>query len=302
MNKKIGGIIYVHRKIKGITQEELGRELSVSGTAVSKWERGITYPDIEIFLKMADYFQVSTDELFGRNTKSVDAVGRYNEDNIEALEVASELLDCHRLSCLEGLLAVEKKAEVGELSPFLTFVVKKSFECFRQEMSSEMVRKLLDNYCEAEYNKKVARMIVDVFVTMFEGVSERTIKELISSYLGRAYEEKILMNIDYREIDRQKVLDSYNCKDVDVEVIEELLVCSDESIKTIIRNVDNVTLVAALSGASGSLCKKFLSNISDKLLYFINQDIKNCDVCLKEIIDAQKEMLQLAVELNLIEV
>ncbi len=302
MNKKIGGIIYVHRKIKGITQEELGRELSVSGTAVSKWERGITYPDIEIFLKMADYFQVSTDELFGRNTKSVDEVGRYNEDNIEALEVASELLDCHKLSCLEGLLAVEKKAEAGELSPFLTFVVKKSFECFRQEMSSEMVRKLLDNYCEAEYNKKVARMIVDVFVTMFEGVSERTIKELISSYLGRTYEEKILMNIDYREIDRQKVLDSYNCKEVDVEVIEELLVCSDENIKILIRNIDNAILVIALSGASGSLCKKFLSNISDKLLYFINQDIRNCDAGLKEIIDAQKEMLQLAVELNLIDV
>jgi len=43
MNNRIGGNIYAHRRVKGITQEELGRILSVSGTAVSKWERGVSY-------------------------------------------------------------------------------------------------------------------------------------------------------------------------------------------------------------------------------------------------------------------
>ena len=288
--------------VKGITQEELGNILSVSGTAVSKWERGITYPDIEVFLKMADYFEVSTDELFGRNTKDIDEVGIYNVENIEALEVASELLECYKLSCREGLLAVENKAEAGELSPFLTFVVKKSFECFRQEMSGDMLRKILDNYSETECNKRVARMIASVVVTMFEGVSERIIIEIISSHLGRAYGEKLAINMENRDIDRQKVLDSYNGKEADVDVIEEMLVCSDESIKMLIRHVDNVTLVTALSGASGSLCKKFLSNISDKLLHFINQDIKKCNASINEMISAQKEVLQLAVEMNIAEV
>lgn len=105
-----------------------------------------------------------------------------------------------------------------------------------------------------------------------------------------------------KKIDRQKVLDSYSEKDAEVGYIEELLNCSDEGIKIIIRNVDNVTLVVALSGASGELCKRFLSNISDKLLHFINQDIKNCDVSLIEIIDAQKEILKLAVGFGVIEV
>ncbi len=112
MNNRIGGNIYAHRRVKGITQEELGRILSVSGTAVSKWERGVSYPDIELFLKMADYFEVSTDELFGKKTKNIDEVGRYNDENIEALEVAGELLECDRLSRKEGLLAVENKAIV----------------------------------------------------------------------------------------------------------------------------------------------------------------------------------------------
>lgn len=302
MNNKIGGIIYAHRKVKGLTQEELGSILSVSGTAVSKWERGITYPDIEVFLKMADYFEISTDELFGRTTKNVDKVGKYNEENIEALDTAFELLNIYRISCKEGLLAIENMAEEGMLNKFLTFTVKKVFECFRQEMNTDLIRRLLENYCQAEENKLIARMTVDVVITMFEGVSERTIIEVISSYLGREYGEKLVVNVDNKKIDRQKVLDSYSDKDAEVGYIEELLNCSDEGIKTIIRNVDNVTLVVALSGASGALCKRFLSNISDKLLHFINQDIKSCDVSLMETIDAQKEILKLAVEFGVIEV
>lgn len=41
MDNKIGGMIYILRKQKGLTQDELGNALSVSGTAVSKWERGV---------------------------------------------------------------------------------------------------------------------------------------------------------------------------------------------------------------------------------------------------------------------
>lgn len=55
------------RKSKNVTQDELAAELGVTAAAVSKWENGYTLPDILMLCALADYFQVTTDELLGRN-------------------------------------------------------------------------------------------------------------------------------------------------------------------------------------------------------------------------------------------
>ena len=54
------------RKQKNVTQEELAAELGVTATAVSKWENNYTLPDLLMLCALADYFQVTTDELLGR--------------------------------------------------------------------------------------------------------------------------------------------------------------------------------------------------------------------------------------------
>ena len=51
------------RKSKGLTQEELAKELYVSRTAISKWESGRGYPSIDSLKQIADYFSVTIDEL-----------------------------------------------------------------------------------------------------------------------------------------------------------------------------------------------------------------------------------------------
>ena len=53
------------RKEKNITQEKLAEHLGISYQAVSKWERGETYPDITLLIPLASYFNVSTDVLLG---------------------------------------------------------------------------------------------------------------------------------------------------------------------------------------------------------------------------------------------
>lgn len=54
------------RVAKGITQEQFGYELGVSAQAVSRWENSATYPDITMLPMIADFFDVTLDELMGR--------------------------------------------------------------------------------------------------------------------------------------------------------------------------------------------------------------------------------------------
>ena len=51
------------RKKKGFTQEELAEKLYVSRTAISKWESGRGYPNIESLKAIAKFFSVTVDEL-----------------------------------------------------------------------------------------------------------------------------------------------------------------------------------------------------------------------------------------------
>lgn len=51
------------RRQKGITQEELAQVLYVSRTAVSKWESGRGYPNIDSLKAIAKFYVVSIDEL-----------------------------------------------------------------------------------------------------------------------------------------------------------------------------------------------------------------------------------------------
>ena len=65
----IGKTIRELRKKKGITQEALAGALSVSPQAVSKWESGLTYPDMTMIPVIAGYFDISLDTLFDYDTE-----------------------------------------------------------------------------------------------------------------------------------------------------------------------------------------------------------------------------------------
>ena len=61
----IGKQISAMRKQKGIKQDELAKAIGVSTQAVSKWENGGA-PDVYLLPKIADFFGISIDRLFGR--------------------------------------------------------------------------------------------------------------------------------------------------------------------------------------------------------------------------------------------
>ena len=69
------------RKQKGLTQEELAQALFVSRTAVSKWESGKGYPNIDSLKALANFFSVTVDELLsGEQLLSIAEEDRQEKD------------------------------------------------------------------------------------------------------------------------------------------------------------------------------------------------------------------------------
>ena len=62
--KKFGELIIRLRQTRNMKQKELADAMNVSTTAVSKWERGINYPDVESMEQLAEIFHLTIAELF----------------------------------------------------------------------------------------------------------------------------------------------------------------------------------------------------------------------------------------------
>ena len=69
------------RKKKGLTQEELAKELYVSRTAISKWESGKGYPNIDSLKEISRFFSVTIDELLS-SEELITAAKDENRSNI----------------------------------------------------------------------------------------------------------------------------------------------------------------------------------------------------------------------------
>jgi len=70
------------RKQKGLTQEELSKALYVSRTAVSRWESGKGYPNIDSLKEISGYFSVSIDDLLS-GEKLLNIAEKENRANIK---------------------------------------------------------------------------------------------------------------------------------------------------------------------------------------------------------------------------
>ena len=71
---KIGKLIAKLRKEKQLTQEQLAEKMGVSINAVSKWERGLSFPDVSLLKKICNELGISIEELInGEEDKSEEA-------------------------------------------------------------------------------------------------------------------------------------------------------------------------------------------------------------------------------------
>jgi len=67
------------RKAKGLSQEELAIRLNVVRQTVSKWEKGLSVPDADLLLRLAEVFEVSVSELLGARIESEQEISAVAE-------------------------------------------------------------------------------------------------------------------------------------------------------------------------------------------------------------------------------
>ena len=65
------------RKVNGLSQEELAIRLNVVRQTVSKWEKGLSVPDADLLIRLAEVFDVPVSQLLGariENEQEINAV------------------------------------------------------------------------------------------------------------------------------------------------------------------------------------------------------------------------------------
>ncbi|MDE6641044.1 MAG: helix-turn-helix domain-containing protein [Acetatifactor sp.] len=295
----MGGKIYSLRMAKRMSQEQLAAVLSISPAAVSKWERNLSTPSVEMLWALADFFECSIDELVGRTLVPVESVGIYDEKKLRLVVIGEDLLKCSEISRAEGLLAMESYVpRLKGGSRFLAFAIPYILNLFMKQMELEEAFHFLENYVTTlpEAERPEGSMIAAVLRKIFSGESPEILQELIASYIGIDYREKNGRMSEMLKYARQEILDQYMDKKMysdNTDLLEELVHVGDFEIQLILRNLDTVTLTAALTGASGEVARAFLANLSDRVLYFIHEDMKQWNGTEEEILAAQKKVLEL---------
>lgn len=108
--KELGEFIAKKRKEQKITQAELAKRLNVTDKAVSRWERGVGFPDINTLEPLADALGITLTELM-KCSKETD--GNLDDGIIASIEIAKiqrkkalKKIIIGGLACIIGICAI----------------------------------------------------------------------------------------------------------------------------------------------------------------------------------------------------
>ena len=94
----IGKNVHILRNMCKLTQEELGKQVSLSASAISNIENSLSHPSIDTLIKLAECFNVSVDYLLNSGDKELEEL-----QIKEKLQTAEKYLACGGKQRLEIL-------------------------------------------------------------------------------------------------------------------------------------------------------------------------------------------------------
>ena len=176
----IGERIKEYRKNRGLTQSQLAERLGITDQAVSKWETGITLPDVTTIVPLSKALGVSTDSILGVENMSADEINKVYEEvherwqervnskaensakcdlNYDYYKATSELVKKYPYD-MDIALSCATHAEnvlVARNKEWLTFSDNEVNEIFSEiELLTSRVYKFSDSLCE----KRAAKIIL----------------------------------------------------------------------------------------------------------------------------------------------
>ena len=93
-NLKFGSFIKELRKEKNMTQKELAEKIGLTDKAISKWERGLSFPDITMLSSLAEVFDVDVSEILngerGKEKISKEDIEKKIEEAVEKVTLKKE--------------------------------------------------------------------------------------------------------------------------------------------------------------------------------------------------------------------
>lgn len=159
------------RKNHHLTQEELADALGLSPQTVSKWENNVTSPDISLLPLLADYYNISIDELLQYDSTSRKTEQKALADKVHALRHSGELEAAYNLlhgeiekwalsagmNHLLGSLAYELAKEKPEHSELFQEAIRQADKTIlldQYETGRSIQAKMLQCYCLHELGRQ----------------------------------------------------------------------------------------------------------------------------------------------------
>ena len=206
----IGAVIKTKRQAKDLTQEQLAEYLNVSVSAVSQWESEKTTPDFSMLIPMANFFDITLDELLGRTPGEKEkAIEEYNKKTMqlsnqgkveEAIGLWREALkkfpgDYHCMSCLASFLHLSICAHHENAE-------KKAEECV------SLCERIVRDCTESEIRSTAIQLLTFLYSYPFLSIAneKKAVKyaEMANSYVFNR--EHLLEHAYYTEESREKRL------------------------------------------------------------------------------------------------
>ena len=122
-NQKVGSFIATTRKEKEMTQQDLAKILNVTDKAVSKWERGLGFPDIKLLKPLAEALGISVMELMNGERFLAE-----NSPDIQAYENALRAYDTTKSAMEKDVL--QRRVERWRVFALVSAVCVIYFSCF----------------------------------------------------------------------------------------------------------------------------------------------------------------------------
>lgn len=163
--RRFGTFINLLRKEKGLTQKEMAEMLHVTDKAVSRWETGKSYPDIEVMQQLAEYYDVTVNELLQGERIAEEKIKTVSDRNI--ISVYKRLKQDKQkhmavVAILSALIVVLGCVLVNPVGDFIQGVKTTKLEIPSKD--TEAILACVDGYITAETGGPAGLYEVDIMM------------------------------------------------------------------------------------------------------------------------------------------